>query len=283
MFIEDSFAELYVKLLQGVYYHPDFVVSPRGLKVKERVNAHFTLTNSLDNLFDNEARAFPQRYLAGELYWYLTGRNDLEFIARYSKFWAGIANVDGTVNSAYGHLLFKGNPCEWRFAYDALSTDYDTRQAILHFNQPRHISRVKSGDFPCTLTATFLLRDHKLNLTVNMRSQDLVRGLTFDLPFFSVLQQNMLLLLRQHDHGLKLGWLSLFVNSLHLYKSDWALARKMLLHPFKRANLPMLTQPVVNERGDATLLSLDLLDNSRDRYQLLETTTPFERWLYAHL
>ena len=69
---------------------------------------------------------------------------------KITKFWNGIANPDGTVNSAYGWLIFGDRSCgdppmngkplmtPWEWALKSLTTDKETRQAYLRISQPRH-------------------------------------------------------------------------------------------------------------------------------------------------
>lgn len=249
-FRRTTFASLYEEVLGNALYHPENIVSPRNLKIHEVTNMVLELTNPYSNLFENAVRSVPLKYLCGELYWYFTGSNSLEFIRKYSKFWDGIANHDRTINSAYGWMLFERNShkmSEWKWAFNSLWHDVDSRQAIMHFNVPEHMVK-STKDFPCTLTATFQIRHDKLNLTVVMRSQDIIKGLTFDLPFFTLLQQNMHLLLHRKYKLLKLGTLTLFVESMHIYETDFELGKKMMIEKFVPAALPSMVYPLYDNK-----------------------------------
>lgn len=245
---KSSFAELYKFVLEQVYTDYNNIVSPRKLEIKELVNATLTLKNPYNNLFESKIRVYPKRYLAGELYWYFTGRNDVAFIKNFSNFWTKISDDGVTSNSAYGHLLWHESPNEWQWAFSKLQEDIDTRQAVIHFNKPYHMHETK--DFPCTLTGTFQIRKNKLNLTIIMRSQDVIKGLTFDLPFFTLLLQQMKLNLSKTYPNLKLGELTLFVQSLHLYSSDYELAEKLIIsNDLKDDALPILNEEIVSPNG----------------------------------
>lgn len=265
-----TFAQLYEQTLAEVYTAYDFIVKPRGMEIKEIQNLVLELTNPYSNLFTNQVRSVPLKYLCGELYWYFTGNRTTEFISKYAKFWEEISSKDGfgreIANSAYGYMLFeRGKPffTEWSWALQSLQQDEDTRQAIMHFNTPQYMKR-NVKDFPCTMDGVFQIRNHRLSFTVHMRSQDVIKGLTYDLPFFSMLQQNMLILLnsgRDKFSQLTMGSLTLFVNSEHLYQSDYELARKMLLteYPtFKESTLPPMRQPLFTEGENYYLLSPQL-------------------------
>ncbi len=245
----NSFKDLYYTMLDRVFFNPDSYLKPRGLKINECQNVLLTLNNPCNNLFHSFARLYPKRYLAGELFWYFSGKNDLKFISQYSSFWKHIANSDGTTNSAYGHLLFKENPCEWNWAHNSLINDKDSRQAIIHFNKPQHMVE-GTKDFPCTLVGVFQIRENKLNFTINMRSQDMIKGLTFDLPFFTVLQQCMLNLLINKYENLSIGKFTLFVNSLHIYISDNSIVTNILKSPIYEDSLPILHNSLIDKNGN---------------------------------
>jgi thymidylate synthase len=245
-----NFAELYLNVLNRVYTDFENMPSPRGMEIRELTNVLITLTNPRENLFKSvEARPYPVKYLAGELYWYFSGRRDLKFIKQYSGFWSKISDDGVTNNSAYGYLLWNEFPNEWQWAYNSLMNDKDTRQAVIHFNKPHHMV-IGTKDFPCTLVGVFQIRNHTLDLTIDMRSQDVVKGLTFDLPFFSLLLQQMRLHLLERYPLLRLGKLMIFVHSLHLYQSDCALVRKLLVtRDCVETKLPSLNENIVNHRG----------------------------------
>lgn len=147
-----------------------------------------------------------------------------------SKFWSKIANLDGTINSNYGYLT--GGLCDtpdgwtqWEWAKMSLQRDPDTRQAVMHFNRPRHqIFGIK--DFPCTISGTFLIREGRLEYSVLMRSQDIIKGMPYDLPFFMSQQIRM-----ASELGVTVGMYTHFVHSLHVYERDLDKVERMIFTP----------------------------------------------------
>lgn len=250
--IGSTFAELYNNIVYAVMNEPHYETAPRGQAIRELVSAKCILKDPTSNLFINAARSVPKRYLAGELLWYFMGTDDLSFIQRFSKFWDGIANDDGTVNSAYGYLIFneknEHHISQWQWAYDSLVKDKDSRQAILHFNRPRH-QRPGVKDFVCTLTGIFHIRDNRLNFEIDMRSNDVFFGLTYDLPFFSLLQQLMVLHLKPHYPDLKIGTYIHNAKSLHAYERDFSTLNAMMTNVYKSAALPLMEFPLVEPSG----------------------------------
>lgn len=263
----NRFSTIYKMLLDEIYNNPDYVdLSPRGFKIKEKTNIEILLTNPKNNLYTNLIRSPQLKYLYGELLWYFLGRNDLKFISKYSTFWEKIANEDGTINSAYGNLLFKEKNVhgitEWQWAYTSLINDIDSRQAILRFNKPKH-SYNGNNDFVCTLNGIFHIRNNKLNFTTTMRSQDMWFGIIYDIPFFTLLQQQMRLHLLPYYPKLELGSYRHYVISAHVYEKDFEQIGLMLKEEFVPSSTPTISEhhPLVDSYGTPTkeLMQLELL------------------------
>jgi thymidylate synthase len=252
-----TFAEGYQKLLSQVFNWPDFVSSPREMKIKECINLTLEIKNPCSNLFENKVRSVNKHYLAGELIWYFTGSNDLEFIEKYSKFWKKIANSDGTCNSAYGYLLFQDDKAlngkfetQWDWAMNSLITDKDSREAIIHFNKPWHFY-IGNKDFPCTVYGNFHIRENKLYFSIYMRSSDSIRGTTFDIPFFMLLHQQAYWILRNVYEDLKIGSFTYTSNSQHIYEEHFELVENMLLNKFIEDSTP----PIDSYLIESTILN----------------------------
>jgi len=80
----------------------------------------------------------------------------------------------------------------------------------------------------CTQLQQFFIRDNKLITVIYIRSSDVVKGLTYDIPFWSIVQQQMLLELKQKYKNLELGTMSINFGSVHIYDSDIELVNKMV-------------------------------------------------------
>ena len=160
---------------------------PRDLQVKElTVSTYkFDPTKTIANF---NSRSFNWKYFAGELVWYLNKDRNVQYISNFSNFWSNITNpYTNEINSNYGSLLF-GDQLNW--ALNSLIQDKNSRQAIAFLNQPK-FQFPSNKDFVCTMYLNFFIRDNKLNMKVQMRSNDIFYGLTFDAQFFSFVHQNM--------------------------------------------------------------------------------------------
>ena len=210
-----TFAEAYQDLAKRLQEAPE--VSVRGLKTKELLCETFRIEDPTKRF-----ELLPEKrelYFYGELLWYLCGTYDVREISPFSKFWLKIAGEDKKVNSNYGHRIFRTERTFFR-ALSLLKKDIYARQAICHINLPRDVY-VGNKDIPCTVFLHFVVRDQRLNMIGFMRSNDFIKGLTYDFPAFSVFQQIMFMLLREDWPDLKLGWYQHWATSLHVYEPDF--------------------------------------------------------------
>ena len=261
----ETFADAYELALNDILYNPQYQSAPRGMKIFEVSDAALVIEDPTFCLYENSRRSSQFKYIAAELVWYFTGRKDANFITPYAKFWDHIANADGTVNSAYGNLIFNEyvhglNQYQW--ALESLIQDKDSRQAIMHFNKPSHQWQ-GNKDFVCTLNGIFQIRDNRLNFTVDMRSNDLVLGTATDVAFFCLLQQQILKHLKLTYPNLKMGSYTHIVHSLHIYERHFELVKEMLSSPFSHMSYPPLNENLITKKGHPTdnmnLLESDIL------------------------
>lgn len=221
------------------------VTKPRGQETRELLNYNITVQDPRNRVITFPSRKINTAYLLGELVWYLIGENTVDGILPFSKFWANITNSGnvlgypkGTINSNYGHRIFghantpgfvhAGEQLnQWEILKDILRKDPDSRQAILNIHMPsdRHEG---NKDVACTLTLQFFIREGALHMIVNMRSNDIIRGFGNDVFQFSMLQEILLVQLREHFPDLELGHYFHNAGSMHLYDVHYEMADNIL-------------------------------------------------------
>ena len=240
-------------------------------------------------LYGNDARSSQIKYISAEFLWYYMGRNDVEFISKYAKFWESIQNHDGTLNSAYGNLIFTekttDGQSQYEWALGSLITDPNTRQAVMHFNKPSH--QYKSNkDFVCTMYANFHIRENRLYMSVFMRSNDVILGAPTDIAFFCSLQLQMLSHLKSFYPTLELGTYTHTANSYHVYDRHYDLLDKMLSAEFKPVSLPPITLDLIEIDGSPNADFKQLFDhintNSKD-VLLFQDGLDLYKWIYTNL
>jgi thymidylate synthase len=215
-----SFSNTFINIINHIE-DQNQSADPRGLKVKESILSNFII-DPKEPIANFDKRKFNWKYLAGELAWYLDQDRDVDFIGSFSNFWGTLTNP-GTneINSNYGSLIFNKEQFGW--VIDSLVADKNSRQAIMFFNQPK-FQFEGNKDFVCTMYANFFIRDNKLNMKVQMRSNDIFYGLTFDAPFFSFLLQSVHIKLMETYPDLQLGDYYHFTDNLHFYERHFSLA-----------------------------------------------------------
>lgn len=182
----------------------------------EIINAHLVLTDPTRNTMCNSKRKMPIRYAIGELLWYLSTNRSAKSIAPFSKFWQNIADENGNVNSNYGYCIHKKFDIDqWEVVKQLLLKNEASRQAVIHIKEPRNLIEYPTKDVNCTLTLQFLIRNNKLDLIVNMRSNDIWLGLPYDLFNFTCMQIRMAMELK-----VDIGTYYHNVGSLHMYAAD---------------------------------------------------------------
>jgi len=248
------FSDIYHDVLNTVRASPEYSTSPRGQKVNEITNAVIEVSEPNYNLYVNKRRSSKEKYIAAETIWYFNGQNTTEFISKYANMWNHIKNDDNmTVNSCYGYQLFtdknnKSELSEWEWSFRSLLNDKDTRQAVMKINKPSH-NIIGIKDYPCTLTITFMIRDNKLNMTVHMRSNDIVLGLPTDFALFNIMHQQMYNQLKYKYDTLNIGKYTHIVDSLHLYERNFGLVEDMLQHEFFPRKTPHLDLDLIDFKG----------------------------------
>lgn len=262
--VYENLHDAYLGTLADIYDNPQFICSPRGQKCREILDYKFVITNPVAETIvtkDEERNKTIESYTQKECELYNSGTNLAEDFGKASKFWLSLANPDGTVNSAYGYLIkhkkSHGHPIyelneelkgvsdaaavsqilaehsvdcmrtPWEWCVHSLRSDKDTRQAILRFSLPEHFYR-GNKDMTCTLEGNFHIREDKLYFSVHMRSNDMMLGLVYDLPWFISLMDDMVNELKDLYPNLTKGTYTHKIDSAHIYERDSQKILKML-------------------------------------------------------
>ena len=248
-----SFSNTFKNIIQHIDTDGD-VSQPRDLKVKESILSNFVI-NPKQPIADFPQRTFNWKYLAGEMAWYLKQDRDIDYIGNFSNFWSRITNPDSNeINSNYGSLVF--NKKEFGWVIDSLEADKNSRQSIMFFNQPK-FKFEGNKDFVCTMYANFFIRHDILHMKVQMRSNDIFYGLTFDAPFFAFLQQSVYLKLKETYPELELGLYYHYADNLHFYERHFELADQIKATDIdvSKESTFMLKEPFLEYDGKEVTLS----------------------------
>jgi len=183
----------------------------------------------------------------GELFWYISCKQDLSSIQYYIPRYDEYAEPDGTIWGAYGPRMFGGERSQYEVVRDRLREKKDTRKAVIQLYSKDDILQ-EYKDVPCTCTLQFLVRDNFLHLVVYMRSNDVFLGFPHDVFAFTMMQEIM-----ANDLGCRLGSYKHMVGSFHLYDRDRAKVERYLEEGFQPTR-EMPVMPAGNPWTDITTL-----------------------------
>ena len=196
-------------------------------------------------------RKFNLDYAMVEWLWYLSGDRRVVNIGKFAKIWRDIQDEYGCVESNYGSYLF---PKQWGWVIEELSRDKDSRRATISINVPSHKFK-NSLDYPCTHYLHFFIRENKLFMSANMRSNDAVFGFCNDVFTFCLFQQLMLNELRPLYPEIQLGSYFHFSGSFHIYSRHWSMMNSIF------EKYPNIEYKESNRRILKDKVSLDLSAN----------------------
>lgn len=267
--IFSNFQEAYLHNLEETYKNPQFVNMPRGNKSLERLNLSFTIRNPTERVCYLQARKTNIVFNYAECLWYLSGKNDLEFVSYYSsnmrKYSQDMATLPGT---GYGAKIFsyggqKMN--QWDRLINLFEEDRDTKRAFLAVFDANESLALSNIDVSCTIGLQFFIREDALYATTYMRANDAYRGIVSDVFSFTLIQE---LLAKQLSLGL--GDYCHNAATTHIYDEDNSSVKRVLLAKNEQADYTFPQMPNKNNWHDIkivleyekqlrkNLLSLDL-------------------------
>lgn len=217
-------------LLEQLISAPDNVTSPRGLKTNEIINASYKIP--MPAFIDLSTRKVNCGFMFAEAAMLVSGSNRLDDVKKYMNAYAQFSDDGLLMRGSYGPPFVD----QIGYVVDCLLANKESRQAVITFWRQRP---GLSLDIPCTVSAQFLIRENKLHSIFNMRSQDIVKGFTFDAFSFSMMSRAVQLMYSERSRAtqnafnnkshesiqskkeLALGALYVACGSLHLYNSDY--------------------------------------------------------------
>ncbi|TDC81857.1 thymidylate synthase [Actinomadura sp. 7K507] len=194
------------------------VAAPRGLPTREVLGSSLWLADPRARLVDLPPhRVINPAFAVAETLWILSGSGEA-WIHEFNGSLAAYVG-DGPPHGAYGpRLRAWAGIDQFDRVRRLLLNDPDTRRAVLTVFDPAR-DLVDERDIPCTLGHRFYLREGALHMVTSMRSQDVWRGLPYDLFAATVLLEVM-----AGWVGARVGRWHHQVDSLHLYAPELAAA-----------------------------------------------------------
>lgn len=186
-----------------------------------------------------ETRGKPFSCL-GELLWYLSGGDGLDFIKYYIPHYEKESEDGESVYGAYGPRLFNQRDQNQIFnVVNLLKERHTTRRAVIQIFNSEDISS-HHKEIPCTTTLQFMIRNNRLIMITTMRSNDAYKGLPHDIFCFTMIQEIIARML-----SVEPGKYIHFSGNMHLYDEDRENAQQYVDEAFQ----PKVLMPPMPE-GD---------------------------------
>jgi thymidylate synthase len=237
MFIsQENLDDALHELLTAVLNKGARVSSTKGDNI-ELLGVLIEIQNPRSRLSLTETRGKPFSCV-GELLWYLSGSDKLDFIEYYIPTYRNYVEEDGTISGAYGPRVF--SPCgnnQFQNVLDLLKRKSTSRQAVIQIFSSNDIATQRK-DTPCTCTLQFFVREKQLNIVVCMRSNDAYLGFPHDVFAFSMVQEIMASAL-----GLDLGTYQHFAGSMHIYDEHISDVKQFINEGYQSTLSPMPSMP----------------------------------------
>jgi len=228
---------------EEIQRHGSHVKASRGA-TEEITGVLMELTNPRARLSRSATRGKIFSSL-GELLWYLSGTDDVDFISHYIPNYTDYANGYG----AYGPRLFDlSGHNQIQNVISLLKDRKTSRRAAIQIFSAKDIEKNRQ-DVPCTCTVQFILREDKLNAITYMRSNDLYMGIPHDVFSFTMIQEILAKVLR-----VDVGKYIHNVGSLHIYKRDKEKINRYLDEGWQPTNKPMPPMPEEDPRSSVEML-----------------------------
>ena len=210
---QEAFERFYKRIMNHGFYS-------EGQHTKALFNAGFYINNPKDRDIKTNWRKWNKKYAEREWQWYLSQNRSVEEIKKFAPTWDKMHNGDNLVNSNYGWQW--GRNSQLDKCIEQLKQNPDTRQAWFSIFDGKEKDEYKY-DTPCTMCVGFDIHPkiQKLNMTVIMRSNDLIYGFCNDQYCFSKLQE-----LVAHELNIPVGHYYHFAHDLHIYEKHYNLKAK---------------------------------------------------------
>ena len=204
-------------------------------------------------------------YLAAELLWYWSSRNDVDFIGKFGSMWKKLSDDGITNNSAYGYILQKKHGFDQiEKIIELLKYDPYSRRAVININVPNeHV--IETKDEPCTICLDYQIREGKLHCTCVMRSNDMNFGLRNDLGFFIYLQKYIAKRL-----GVPVGKYTHFAMSIHFYDRDFKFVKNVAYGTMESEKEKLNIEKLIENKDELIFWVDNNFTNKEDFTKLLK-------------
>ena len=229
--------------------------TPRGIGTTELIAAKMVLSNPVDRVVPHESRKMNIAFGIAEFIAIMTGIEDIGYFTQFIKEYDKFSSNGFTLDGAYGPRVVRENGQNQIVQIiELLRKDPESRRALVVIYDWEDTFGGGGKNTPCTLNFQFLLRNNELDMITTMRSNDVVRGVTYDVFVFTMVHEFV-----ARQLGVKVGEYHHHAGSLHVYDTDLDLLTSQDRHhrwPRLMAEMPKI------EVSDLELIAdVDLKDD----------------------
>ena len=231
MIKSDSYSKIYHQLLKDVYNNPEFEVFG---DFKECLNVSFTLSNIMNNEVINHYKAPNYKYAKEYFKHIISGNTNVNKLAEINpivKKFTDSTGLPTNFTSQYGPRIKSQLPRVIKL----LKEDTHTRRAVINIldKDDKIIWDIETThEYPCTNIIHFFIRKNKLHCLVQMRSNNMVNTITYDVYIFTNLMKYVYNKLKKIEEigykGLQWGNYHHQISSAHIFNRDNKLVELIL-------------------------------------------------------
>ncbi len=225
-------------LQNGVMYQSSEQSMNAGNPIKEVFNSTMCWKQPRRRIYTTMVGTTPYRMglAVARFFYLLSGSNYLAPISFYSASVSRFSDDGITIpGSSYGHRIFgdDGTGGQFERVAETIRQRPDTKRGQIAVYGETDAGRI-SHDIPCVSALTFMPRGDTLHMTLQMRANDALKLLPYNLFEFSLLMECM-----SAQTGLKLGELHHTAVSLHLRGAEMN-----NLAPYEDCQFSVAMQPI---------------------------------------
>lgn len=241
------------------------VTDSRNGKVRENLNTFLHIENPIERYLLVRHRHDNVFHKIAETLWVLAGRNDVDWLSAYLPQAARWSDDGHTWRAGYGARLrrFGGKIDQLEHCVKILNADPSSRRAVMSIFDPNSDFE-NTKDVPCNNWIHWLIRDNTLHMNVAQRSSDIMWGFS-GINYFewSVLHQLM-----ASWTGSRVGRLTYFISSLHIYEPHWDKANIILRDAsINYQDYPSCTLDETSFKFDTAMLTLGAIFMHEENYR----------------
>lgn len=220
-FVGDSADDVWSQAAAELLSCPDYTHDGRRGRTREILPCALRIKDPRQRWVLSRRPPYNPAFGLVEFVWMVTGKNESQVLNYWNPGLPKYSGDGSYYHGAYGYRLrHEFGVDQIRRAYDVLSNVPQSRQVVLQIwkpdiDMPGADGEPVSPDIPCNVISLLKVRDNRLHWTQIMRSNDIMRGLPYNIIQFTMLQEVMAGWL-----GCELGEYFHFSDSLHVYERD---------------------------------------------------------------